>query len=138
MEYEKASNQSSYFLRRWAPALSPKAAHYQTQVPANSSAETPPFRNSLTSAGMGILDGLPQQECTLYHETTNPNSNGNPLETGACYGLLLGQAEVGTLFFLSFTQTLIKQQSTDYIYIVSQVVCTQLVCQGIWLICEPG
>ncbi|CAD6585729.1 MAG: hypothetical protein ASARMPRED_002294 [Alectoria sarmentosa] len=42
--------------------------------------------------GMGSLDGNPQQ-CTLFHETTSPDSNGNPLVANQCYGLLLGPAE---------------------------------------------
>ncbi|CAF9943797.1 MAG: hypothetical protein ALECFALPRED_001339 [Alectoria fallacina] len=42
--------------------------------------------------GMGSLDGNPQQ-CTLFHETTSPDSNGNPLMANHCYGLLLGPAE---------------------------------------------
>ena len=47
--------------------------------------------------GMGSLDGNPQQ-CTLFHETTSPDSNGNPLVANQCYGLLLGPAEVSGLF----------------------------------------
>lgn len=49
---------------------------------------------------MGVLDGNPK-ECTLYHETTSPDSNGNPLKANTCYGLRLGPAEVSTLFFFS-------------------------------------
>ena len=43
--------------------------------------------------GMGELDGNPQL-CTLFHETTSPDLNGNPLVGGTCYGLLNGPAEV--------------------------------------------
>lgn len=47
--------------------------------------------------GMGAVDGLPEQ-CTLFHETTSPDSNGNSLAANLCYGLLLGPAEVSTIF----------------------------------------
>ena len=43
--------------------------------------------------GMGSLDGNPEQ-CTLFHETTSPDSNGNTLAENICYGLLNGQAQV--------------------------------------------
>lgn len=42
--------------------------------------------------GMGVLDGNPGA-CTLYHETTSPDSNGNTLAGNKCYGLLNGQAQ---------------------------------------------
>ncbi|KAF6223847.1 hypothetical protein HO173_013179 [Letharia columbiana] len=42
--------------------------------------------------GMGTVNGDPEQ-CTLFHETTSPNSNGNTLVANQCYGLLLGPAE---------------------------------------------
>ncbi|KAL9074082.1 MAG: hypothetical protein Q9161_002491 [Pseudevernia consocians] len=42
--------------------------------------------------GMGALNGEPS-DCTLFHETTSPDSNGNPLSANVCYGLLLGPAE---------------------------------------------
>ncbi|KAM0805952.1 hypothetical protein BDR22DRAFT_816823 [Usnea florida] len=44
--------------------------------------------------GMGVLDGNPQ-ECTLFHETTSPDSNGHTLAGNKCYGLLNGPAQGG-------------------------------------------
>ena len=46
--------------------------------------------------GMGALNGDPAQ-CTLFHETTSPDSNGNTLAAGVCYGLLNGPAEVSII-----------------------------------------
>ncbi len=43
--------------------------------------------------GMGDLNGV-QAACTLFHETTSPDSNGNVLKDNQCYGLLLGPASV--------------------------------------------
>ena len=45
---------------------------------------------------MGELDGNPEQ-CTLFHETTSPDSNRNTVAANKCYGLLNGQAQVSFL-----------------------------------------
>lgn len=50
-----------------------------------------------STKGMGMLHGVPQQ-CTLFHETTSPDSNGNSLSANVSYGLLLGSAQVSNRF----------------------------------------
>ena len=76
--------------------------------------------------GMGALNGEPSQ-CTLFHETTSPDSNGNPLSANVCYGLLLGPAEVRTVL----TQTFIKRSLLTNPFTVPQIFRTQLTVQAI-------
>lgn len=84
--------------------------------------------------GMGSLDGLPQQ-CTLYHETTSPDSNGNTLAADKCYGLLLGPAGVST----QNSHTGTSQASiADYIQTVPQALHSWLVVQGMWMVCSTS
>lgn len=71
--------------------------------------------------GMGVLNGEPA-ECTLFHETSSPDSNGHPLSANVCYGLLLGPAEVGTIL----TQTFIETQLLTNPFAVHQAFRPQL------------
>lgn len=48
----------------------------------------------------GDLYGIDKGQCTLFHETTSPDSNGNPLKAETCYGLEEGAAEVSGIFVL--------------------------------------
>ncbi len=75
--------------------------------------------------GMGDLDGIPAQ-CTLFHETTSSDSNGNTLVADTCYGLLLGPAQVSTLP----TQEFAMQQLLIRIQLVHETLCTYLNPQG--------
>ena len=42
------------------------------------------------------------QQCTLFHETTSPDTNGNSLAAHQCYGIQLGPVEVSALFTQAF------------------------------------
>lgn len=78
-----------------------------------------------STKGMGSVDGIPWQ-CTLYHETTSPDSNGNTLVADTCYGLLLGPAQVSALP----TQEFAMRQLLIRIQIVHETLCTKLNAQG--------
>lgn len=78
--------------------------------------------------GMGDLNGIVAQ-CTLFHETASPDSNGHILEANQCYGLLLGPAEVSFLFPGANIDHCTA--ATKFPFTVLEIVTSRLTLQGI-------